>query len=183
MTQTQTFEQRIQRIEGLIQQIEGSSDVSLREAARAMVRDLLDLHAAGLAKLLQALSDSPDADATVQACLEDDLVRSLLLLHDLHPDTLETRVRQALDTARPYLQSHGGDVELVGISAGTVRLRMQGSCEGCPSSTATLKHTIEEAIYNAAPDVAQIEVDGLPEQAPSDLVQLDIVPQARAASA
>lgn len=174
--ETPSFEQRIQRIEGLVQQVERSPDASLREAARELVRTLLDLHAAGLARMLNRMRefDRPGPDL-LTACLDDDLVRSVLLLHDLHPDTLETRVRQALDTARPYLQSHGGDVELLGISAGNVRLRMRGSCDGCPSSAATLKHTIEEAIYQAAPDVIAVEVEGLEAQAApaADLVQLE----------
>ena len=88
---------------------------------------------------------------------------SLLLLHGLHPLDLEARVRQALEQVRPYLRTHGGDVELLGVDDGVVRLRMQGSCHGCPSSAVTLKHTIEEAIYDAAPDVAAIEVEGVVE--------------------
>ena len=184
MPESPRFEERLQRSEGLVQQIEQSSDARLREAAREMVRGLLDLHAAGLAKLLALVGDSPRAGDVLDRCVEDELVRSLLLLHDLHPAGLEARVRQALDGVRPYLHSHGGDVELIEVVAGTVRLRMQGSCQGCPSSTATLKHTIEGAIYEAAPDVASIEVEGLPEEGPpADLVQLDIVPRAEAASA
>jgi Fe-S cluster biogenesis protein NfuA len=56
---------------------------------------------------------------------------------------------------------HGGDVELLGIAGGVVRLRMNGSCQGCPSSTATLAQTIEAAIYESAPDVEAIEVEGV----------------------
>jgi Fe-S cluster biogenesis protein NfuA len=183
--ETQSFEERIGRIEDLVQRIEQWSDDRVREAARSMVRDLLELHAAGLAKLLRLLSASAGGGRDVlDACLQDDLVRSLLLLHDLHPDGLEVRVRQALDGVRPYLNGHGGDVELVDVAGGTVRLRMRGSCQGCPSSMATLKYTIEEAIYAAAPDVAAIEVDGLPDggAAPGELVQLEIGPQGATAS-
>ncbi len=72
---------------------------------------------------------------------------------------LETRVRQALDKVRPLLRSHGGNVELLDLSGGVVRLRMLGSCDGCPSSAMTLKHAIEAAIYEKAPDVTAIEVD------------------------
>ena len=70
----------------------------------------------------------------------------LLLLHGLHPLDLEARVRQALDKVRPYLRSHGGNVELLGVDEGVVRLRLEGSCHGCPSSAATMRQTIEEAI-------------------------------------
>ena len=99
----------------------------------------------------------------------DDLVGSLLMLHGLHPLDLETRVQQALDSVRPFLRSHGGEVELVGITDGVVRLRMKGSCQGCPSSSETLRNRIEEAIVAAAPDATGIAVEGVaePTAAPS----------------
>jgi Fe-S cluster biogenesis protein NfuA len=62
----------------------------------------------------------------------------------------------ALDGARPFLHAHGGDVELLGVTDGTVRLRLAGNCRNCSSSTATLKLAIERAIYEAAPDVTEI---------------------------
>jgi Fe-S cluster biogenesis protein NfuA/nitrite reductase/ring-hydroxylating ferredoxin subunit len=89
----------------------------------------------------------------------------LLLLYGLHPLTLDERVSKALDKVRPYLDSHGGNVDLLGITDGVVRLRMQGSCKSCPSSSMTLKLAIEEAIYAAAPDVVAIEAEGIAEQA------------------
>jgi Fe-S cluster biogenesis protein NfuA/nitrite reductase/ring-hydroxylating ferredoxin subunit len=91
----------------------------------------------------------------------------LLILHGLHPFDLETRVRQALDKVRPYLGSHGGNVELLGVTAeGVVRLRLAGSCHGCPSSQVTLKYAIEEEIYKAAPDLTAIQVEGAVDNQP-----------------
>jgi Fe-S cluster biogenesis protein NfuA/nitrite reductase/ring-hydroxylating ferredoxin subunit len=80
---------------------------------------------------------------------------------------LETRVRGALDEVRPYLESHGGNVELVSVEDGMVLLRMEGSCSGCPSSTMTLKLAIEDAIHKAAPDVVSIEAEGATAPAPA----------------
>ena len=92
---------------------------------------------------------------------EAPLISNLLILYNLHPLDLETRVRAALDSVKPRLGLHGGDVELTGVSAdGVIRLRLAGNCHGCPSSRVTLKNSIEEAIYNAAPDVTGLEVDG-----------------------
>src|SRR6185295_570875 len=97
----------------------------------------------------------------VDQLAQDELIASVLLLYDLHPVDLETRVRGALEKSRPYLKTHGGNVELVGIDeGGVVRLRMQGSCHGCPSSAVTLKLAIEQAIHEAAPDVSAILVEG-----------------------
>ena len=97
----------------------------------------------------------------IDAFAGDDLVGAILLLHGLHPLDLETRVRQALDKVRPLLRSHGGNVELLGLAGGVARLRMLGSCDGCPSSAMTLKTAIEEAIFEKAPDVTAIEVEGM----------------------
>ena len=110
---------------------------------------------------------------------EDDLVGSLLLLYGLHPHPIETRITQALDKVRPYLDSHGGNVELLGVADGVVRLRMQGSCKSCPSSAMTLKLAIEEAIYAAAPDVVTIEAEGVelpPTVSKSGFVQIGKAP-------
>jgi Fe-S cluster biogenesis protein NfuA len=111
--------------------------------------------------------------------VEDELVAHLLLLHGLHPVPLHERVIGALDEVRPYLVAHGGGVELVGVDEGVVRLRLEGACNGCPSSALTLKSAVEEAISRAAPDVERIEAEGA--TAPSGLLQIEIacpVPQA-----
>ena len=80
----------------------------------------------------------------------------MLLLHSLHPDDLETRVLRGIEKVRPYLKSHGGDVELTSTLDGIVRLRLHGSCGSCPSSSMTLKHAVEDALFEAAPDIVEI---------------------------
>ena len=100
-------------------------------------------------------------------------------MHGLHPVPLHERVTGALDEVRPYLLTHGGGVELLGIDDGVVRLRLEGTCNGCPSSALTLKSAVEEAITRAAPDVERIEAEGVAE--PVGLLQIEIacpVPQA-----
>ena len=62
-------------------------------------------------------------------------------------------MREALDSVRPYMESHGGDVELLGIDDGVARLRLDGRCNGCPASAATLELAIKEALDEAAPDL------------------------------
>jgi len=174
----QPFLQRMQRVEGLVGEIERSADPAARAAAQEMARELLDLHAAALARVLELLYGAGEPGrAVLDACTGDELVTNVLLLHGLHPLDLETRVRQALDRVRPYLRSHGGNVELLGVSEGVVRLRLQGSCNGCASSAATLEQMIEQAIYDAAPDAAALEVEGATGQAgPAGLVQLGLLP-------
>ncbi len=106
--------------------------------------------------------------------MEDELVASLLVLHGLHPKDTRTRVVEALDQVRPYLGSHAGGVELLGVDpeAGVVHLRLEGSCDGCPSSTQTVKLAIERAIEQAAPEVTAVEVENLTREKEPQLLQI-----------
>ena len=90
---------------------------------------------------------------------------SMLLIHDLYPVPLEERVAEALESVRPYMESHGGDVELLGIEDGVARLRLEGSCRGCAASSATLELAIKQALMEAAPDLLGMDVEGVEERA------------------
>jgi Fe-S cluster biogenesis protein NfuA/nitrite reductase/ring-hydroxylating ferredoxin subunit len=157
-------QQQVARIEGLLEEIESLPDPGAREKATEVVAALLDLYGEGLARIVERVDGAVLCD--------DELVAQLLILHGLHPVPLETRVRSALDDVRPYLESHGGDVELLGLEDGVARLRLEGSCKGCPSSAVTLKLAIEEAVFKRAPDVAGIEAQGA-EPAPQ-LLQIEV---------
>jgi Fe-S cluster biogenesis protein NfuA/nitrite reductase/ring-hydroxylating ferredoxin subunit len=168
MHKEKELQQGIQRIEGLIRKIENLPDPEARASALELMQSLMDFHGAGLDRLMEIVAESGEAGYSIfDSFARDELVGSLLLLYGLHPVPLETRVMQALDKVRPYLDSHGGNVELIGISNDVVRLRLQGSCKSCPSSAMTLKLAIEEAIMTAAPDVLAIEAEGVTEQLPS----------------
>jgi Fe-S cluster biogenesis protein NfuA/nitrite reductase/ring-hydroxylating ferredoxin subunit len=161
----------VARVEGLLGELETLEDPVAREKAMEMVQALLDMYGEGLQRILDQVDGTKLAD--------DELVSHLLLLHDLHPVPAEQRVREALESVRPYLESHGGDVELVGVEEAVVRVRLQGSCSGCPSSTMTLKLAIEDAIQKAAPEVERVEAEGVSEPAPSSgngngLLQLEV---------
>jgi Fe-S cluster biogenesis protein NfuA/nitrite reductase/ring-hydroxylating ferredoxin subunit len=151
---------RVTTLEGLLEELETIEDPLARDRALSAVQALVELYGAGLERVVGMLSQRDDANELGAALAADELVSHLLLLHDLHPVPVEERVRRALDEVRPYLESHGGDVELLAVDDGVVRLRMEGSCSGCPSSTVTLKLAIEEAIRKAAPDVEEIEAEG-----------------------
>jgi len=127
-----------------------------RERAEQLVREVTDLYGAALERMMDvALAANPDLASRFAA---DDLVASLLLVHGLHPYDVQRRVSEALDSVRPYLGSHGGDVSLLGVDAGAVRLQFQGSCKSCPSSSVTLELAVEDAVRAAAPEIESIEV-------------------------
>ncbi len=148
------------RIDALLDASASGGPVA-RERAEELVRLVADLYGAGIEHILTIVHDAGRLDDDVLAALAaDDLVASLLLVHDLHPYDVATRVENALEGVRPYLGSHGGDVELLGVTTdGVVRLRLLGSCDGCPSSSVTLKLAVEGAIEAAAPEVSTIEVE------------------------
>lgn len=131
-----------------------------RERAEELVRLVVELYGAGLERVLELAYDAGALDDDLLASLAgDDLVSSLLLVHGLHPYGVEERVQRALDDVRPYLGSHGGDVELLGVTdEGVVNLQLLGSCDGCASSAVTLELAVEDAIHAAAPEIVRIEV-------------------------
>jgi Fe-S cluster biogenesis protein NfuA/nitrite reductase/ring-hydroxylating ferredoxin subunit len=148
------------RIEALLEAASGGGRVA-RERAEELVRLVVDLYGAGLERLLEIAHEAGRLDdVLLDRLAADDLVASLLAVHGLHPYDVGTRVARALDAVRPYLGSHGGDVEFLGLTDdGAVRLRMLGSCDGCPSSSVTLTLAVETAIRDAAPEVSGIEVE------------------------
>jgi Fe-S cluster biogenesis protein NfuA/nitrite reductase/ring-hydroxylating ferredoxin subunit len=154
------------RVDAVIGEVE--SDPRAMEAVQAIV----EMYGEGLARIMERVDG--------EVLLDDELVVHLLCLHDLHPTPLGERVRGALEEVRPYMESHKGGVELVSIADGVVRLRLEGSCSGCPSSTMTLKLAIEDAIHKAAPDVDEIVAEGVVEETPLPLLQIQQVGWAEA---
>jgi len=152
--------ERLHRMESLLVEVEAQPDSAGRARTKEIVQVLMEFHGAAIERMLEHLCESENGQTQIDVLAEDELVSSLLLLYGLHPLPLETRVRQALEKVSPYIHSHGGHVELLGTEDGIVRLVMQGSCKGCPSSAITLKQTIEEAIHDKAPDITGIEVEG-----------------------
>lgn len=164
----------VAQVEALLDRLDALPDRQARETATAAVQALVELYGEGLRRVVAALGA-----AQARALADDELVGHLLLLHDLHPVPVEQRVRGALLGVRPYLESHGGDVELLGVEDGVVRLRLRGSCEGCPASAMTLKLAIEEAVLKAAPDVERVDAEGVVEQPPAGgngLLQIECAP-------
>jgi Fe-S cluster biogenesis protein NfuA/nitrite reductase/ring-hydroxylating ferredoxin subunit len=86
------------------------------------------------------------------------------MIHDLYPVPLEERVTQALDTVRPYMESHGGNVELLAIEDGVARLRLEGSCKSCRASSSTLELAVRQALQEWAPDLLGMDVEGVVEE-------------------
>ncbi len=158
MTETSELKKRLARVESLIREAEKLADPQVRGQIQELVAFLLEFHGEALAKMVGDVADlGVPGHVLIDAWTRDELASSLLLLYDLHPVDTESRVLAALEQVRPFMQSHGGNVEYLGLVDGVVHLRLEGHCHSCPSSTLTLRLRVEKAIYEAAPDVAGIE--------------------------
>jgi Fe-S cluster biogenesis protein NfuA len=144
----------VAELEAKLAQLEALPDSPPRSVAFEAIQGLMDLYGAALARVLEL------APQLAPRFAEDELVSHLMLVHNLHPRDVRTRVESALESVRPYLATHGGNVELIGVWDGVAHLRLEGSCHGCPSSMATLQQAIERAIFQAAPDIERVEAEG-----------------------
>jgi Fe-S cluster biogenesis protein NfuA/nitrite reductase/ring-hydroxylating ferredoxin subunit len=151
----------IQRVEELNARVERLPDPTARRAAEDLMSAVIDMYGLGLTRILEILNEDESAGEVKQQLVDDGVVASLLLIHDLYPVPIEERVTEALDNVRPYMESHGGNVELVSLEDGVLRLRLEGSCDGCPASSSTLELAIKTALEEAAPDLLGIEVEGI----------------------
>ncbi len=158
------------RIESLLDGIAHAGGSEVGEQAEDLVAAVISLYGAGLARAVDLLDED-----TVRRLAEDELLANLLMLHDLHPDGVETRIQAALERVRPYLGSHAGGIDYLGVDeAGVAHLRLQGSCDSCPSSGETVRNAVERAVLEAAPEVSAIDVEGVVETAtnPGGLLQI-----------
>lgn len=144
-----------ERIDELLDGLTQSASPPVVERVEELLHCVMELYGEGLAHVMK-LAD----DETRRALADDEVVGHLLVLHDLHPDDVITRVQAALDRVRPYLGSHAGGVSLTGVDdQGVAHVQLEGSCDGCPSSAVTLSNAIEGAILSSCPDVVAIEAE------------------------
>src|SRR5271156_2109278 len=159
MPESQNLRAAGDRIEQALDELHATADPRTINLAEELLRLVSDLYGAGFARTVELAREH--APALLEEFVHDELVGSLLLVQGLHPESIDNRVEGALVSVRPFLAQHGGDVELLGIDEerGAVKLRLLGSCDGCPSSASTLRGAVEVAITEAAPEVARIVVE------------------------
>jgi Fe-S cluster biogenesis protein NfuA/nitrite reductase/ring-hydroxylating ferredoxin subunit len=152
-------EQLIARVQELTARLEDLDDPACRNLAEELTSAVVQMYGAGLERIVE-LADAGTRDEMSK----DSLVAGLLMIHDLYPVPIEERVAQALDTVRPYMESHGGNVELLGIEDGIAKLRLAGSCKSCRASSSTLELAVRQALEEAAPDLLGMDVEGVIEE-------------------
>ena len=174
-------------VQELIERVNDVPDPSSRAILEECLESLLSFYGRGLERILELVEEAgPEGRKVYETLINDGAVRGLLLIHNLHPVSLETRLTEALDKIRPYMESHGGNVELLSLQDDFATLRLQGHCKSCPSSAVTMELALRSAIEEACPDLMGFEVEGMapapgpaPMHAPNGAPAWTEVPEAK----
>jgi Fe-S cluster biogenesis protein NfuA len=175
------FQGRVQKIGELVQELDTIGDPAVRARAKELVQSLLELHGAGLERVLELLFRREGGAQVIDELGRDPLVSSLLILYELHPEELHTRVERKLEQIESKLRRAGAVAELIATDNGNVRVQVKIDQHACGSTARTVQAMIEDAIYEAAPDLKSIAIDGLEKPSSSGFVALGTL-QASAAS-
>jgi Fe-S cluster biogenesis protein NfuA len=168
------FREDMRQIGELVQQIESIADPAARASTKKLVQSIMDLHGRALEKALEVVATAGEPGMSIIDRLGDDpLVSSVLILYGLHPEDLQTRVIKAVDRIRPQLRKQGCEVELLDVDEGAIRVRVETGSHSCGSTAKTLQASLEGAIYDAAPDLTSLVIEGFEEKPASGFVALE----------
>jgi Fe-S cluster biogenesis protein NfuA len=163
----------LDRLEELLTEVEGLDD-----GVRDRVFELLDgvdaVHRLAITRLADVLA------ADLPAVRRNDVAIDWLFeAYGVGVDDVEA-ADAALDQVRPYLHEHGGEVEVLGVQHGVVRVQLSGACSGCTAASETLRHGVEEALREGLTGFVAMDVapdDGAAAHPPPTQVLLQIMPR------
>ena len=156
----------LHRIETLIAALDALPDAAARDHMRKLLELVLDLHGLALARTTAMVAASANGPELLQRLGEDPHIRAVLLLHGLHPDEPEARVRKAIAALRQDFAERGIGVEVLAVGSASARLRVQFSgAEARRTDHAALGAQIETAVIDAAPELETVEIEGLAAEA------------------
>lgn len=174
MVDEKDFQNRIQKIGALVHDLETIADPASRAAAKELVQLLMDLHGTGLERILEIVFQSGDAGSrTIDELGQDPLVSSLLILYGLHPEELQIRVERKVEQIASKLHKMGAEARLVSMNGEEVRVRVRLEGHGCRSTIRSVRQTVEEAMYEAAPDLTSLVIEGLDEPTEPVFISVD----------
>ncbi len=161
-----------------LERMEGIEDGRTREEVLALLEGIDVLHRQALGRLLELVTNL-GGSGLIERVSQDPVVRTLLEMYDLPEADERTQVERALEGVYPYFKSHGGKLEVLGAEEGRVRVRLSGSCEGCPGTATTLKRVVEEALREGFPGFEELVAEEPPPLAPEKPIQLGRKPLRR----
>ena len=128
-----------QQLDALVQAFEALPFPEVREMAFDMLEAGDRVNREALWRLIAVFHAHGQGDLLDHAA-QDPIIHTLLLLYDLVPSKERAEVEAALDLVRPYMQSHGGEIEVLHVEDGVVHMRLSGACHGCAGSTSSRSH-------------------------------------------
>jgi Fe-S cluster biogenesis protein NfuA len=174
MVNERELRQRLQRLSALVRELEEAADPNVRSAAKELVQLLMDLHGAAIERMMDGVFQIGESgQRAIDEFGADPLVGSLLVLYGLHPDDLETRVARALQRLAPALHSHGVELGPADIQGSAITIQVTLGAHQCGSTAKTVRALIEEAIYEVAPDITSLVIQGLDGKVASGFVSLE----------
>jgi hypothetical protein len=174
MRDTEAFRKQIGRIEELVQNIESAADPAMQATAKELVRSVMDLHSAAIERVLEIVTKTGEQGRDIVKSLgSDELVGSLLVLYNLHPEDFATRVHRGVKKAQQILARRAANVDLIAIGDDTVQLRIDANGHSCGSTIAELQSIVRGALFEVAPDAAEIIVEPTRSESASGFVSLD----------
>ncbi len=173
MTDDKDFRERVQRIGTLVEEIEAIADPAVRATTKVLVQSLMDLNGAAIERTMEIVSEAGDPGmALIDRLGQDPMVSSVLVLYGLHPEDLDSRVSKAIEKVRPQLRKQGAELEVLELHEGVVRIRVDVGEHTCGSTAKSVRTTLEGAVYDAAPDLNLLTLEGLDGKAASGFVAL-----------
>jgi nitrite reductase/ring-hydroxylating ferredoxin subunit/Fe-S cluster biogenesis protein NfuA len=167
------LEELARRVDEATKTVRGLADEDARDAADELKRAVEAFHKAGLVTIVRALKADPRGMELLRDLARDPTVFSLFTMHGIVKPDIRAQVTQVLEYVRPYMQSHGGDVELAYVEGETAYVRLHGACNGCSMSSVTLRDGVTEALVENVAGIARVEV--VPNEPQSGFVPLEAV--------
>lgn len=152
-----SFEQRARRVDDAVAQV-ATLDPAAEQAALDLKAAVEEFHHLALTRIVRAMRADERGKQLLFDLVDDPAVHAVLSLQGIIRPNLAVRAETALAGVRPYLRSHGGDVELVGIADGVASVRLHGACNGCSMSAVTLREGVTDALVTGVDEITAVEV-------------------------
>ncbi len=146
--------QQVDQALAQVQKLEGPA----RTAALDLKRAIEAFHKLGLTQIVRRLKADPRGKELLFELVDEPSVYALFAMHGIVRADVATQAARVLEMVRPYMRSHGGDVELVRVEGDTAFVRLHGACNGCSLSAVTLRESVQEALTTHVPQIQRVEV-------------------------
>lgn len=162
----------IDQIESLVYQAETIDDPAARSIALELSQAILRFHQCALSRMLDFISAQGSGDEILSRIAQDDLTSSLLLVHDLHPEPIETRLARAIARLDDVYRALGARISLACMSGGIACIDFESSRAWPGPQT---RSSIEKVLFQAAPELEGVVIQGMKEEASPDFIPVSAI--------